>query len=405
MTHQQKKINSRRVYIFIGGLLALFTLATVLFLPEIQRRWSAPLGPALELPTYTPALITQTSSQQGSIQSFQISTISTNQSTQAGIVSTASLPVTPTGSSPPASAEIATPMRAPLCGGPPVMVVLGVGVDTEDNTYTYGLGDAIRIARLDFVTPRVTVLSMPRDLWVEIPDISDHYGISQGKLNQSYLYGSPGMGYYDGAGAGPGLMARTLDLNFGLRVDHYGAVNMLTFSRIVDAVGGIEIYLPEDVDGRPTNETTEDMGYFDSGQQHFTGDEALRFSRIRKRYNDFTRMDHQSMVLCALKKKLLAPTVLPRIPKVITAFQDSVVTDLSLEQLSQMACLLPYLEKENLIFTSLPEEIMQPGRAVNPQTGQTTFVMDVDFDVIRTYVKDFLAGTWPVEGGEETTCD
>lgn len=111
------------------------------------------------------------------------------------------------------------------------------------------------------------------------------------------------------------------------------------------------------------------------------------------------------MVLCALKKKLLTPAVLPRIPKIIAAFQDSVITDLSLEQLSQMACLLPYLDKQSLIFSGLPQDIMNQGRAYNPQMNKTTFVMDVDFDLIRDYVRQFLAGTWPVEGGEGFTCD
>jgi LCP family protein required for cell wall assembly len=165
----------------------------------------------------------------------------------------------------------------------------------------------IRIVRVDFVTPKITVLAMPRDLWVEIPDISHFYNITHGKLNQAYLYGGPGMGYYDGPGGGPGLLARTLDLNFGLRVDHYGAVNMFTFVKIVDAVGGLDIYLPTDVDGTPIDDKTEDMGYFTAGQHHFTGSEALRFARIRKRYNDFTRMDNQNMVLCALKDKVGQP--------------------------------------------------------------------------------------------------
>ncbi len=404
MTARAKKDKPNRFIIIACVVVAFLALAILIFLPNLQRLWSAPLGPALELPTYTLTLPTGMGTQVSNVQLLQQTAAAVSQEEKPGLLTSPSIPVSAEASPLPPS-QTTTPTTAPLCGAPPVMVVLGVGVDTEDNNYTYGLGDAIRIARLDFVTPRVTVLSLPRDLWVEIPGISDHYGITHGKLNQSYLYGSPGMGYYDSPGFGPGLMARTLDLNFGLRVDHYGAVNMLTFSRIVDAVGGIEIYLPEDVDGRPTNETTEDMGYFDSGQQHFTGDEALRFSRIRKRYNDFTRMDHQSMVLCALKEKLLAPTILPSIPKIIGAFQDSVITDLSLEQLSQMACLLPYLEKENLLFTGLPEEIMQPGRVTNPQTGITTFIMDVDFEVIRDYVSQFLAGTWPVEGGEGTTCD
>jgi LCP family protein required for cell wall assembly len=392
-----------RGLIVIGSLVVILVVVGLFSLPALQKRWKAPLGPALDLPTHTPTLPGITSTQSGNTNQK----ILTQTASSPGPLSASSSPALTQPSLETLPAQILsspTSTPAPLCGGPPVMVVLGVGVDTEDNTYKYGLGDAIRIARLDFVTPKVTVLTLPRDLWVEIPDISEHYGIDHGKLNQSYLYGTPGMGYFDNPSAGPGLMARTLDLNFGLRVDHYGAVNMLTFSRIIDAVGGIDIYLPTDVDGTPTNELTEDMGYFYAGQQHFTGDEALRFSRIRKRYNDLTRADHQSMVLCALKKKLLAPSVLPRIPQIISAFQGSVITDLSLEQMGQMACLLPYLGKDNLIFTSLPDEIMKPGRALDPRMGKYTFVMDVDFNVIRDYVSQFLDGSWPAGAGEDNTC-
>jgi LCP family protein required for cell wall assembly len=279
------------------------------------------------------------------------------------------------------------------------MIALGIGADS-DFEYRYGLADAMRVARVDFVNAKVTVLSVPRDLWVEIPDIEQHYGITHGKLNQAYFYGSPGMGYYDGPGEGPGLLARTLDLNFGLRVDHYGAVNMGAFVKIVDAVGGIDIYLPNDVDGRPIDEQTEDMGYFYAGQQHFTGDEALRFSRIRKKYNDFTRMDNQNLVLCSLKDKLLSPSILPKIPQIIGAFQDAVQTDLSLEQLTQLACLLPNITRENLVFTSLPQEILKPSRAYSEALKNETFVLDVDNAEIRDYIDRFLAGTWPTESKE-----
>jgi LCP family protein required for cell wall assembly len=281
------------------------------------------------------------------------------------------------------------------------MTILGMGVDGELD-YRYGLSDVIRVMRVDFVTPKVTMLSIPRDLWVEIPGIADHYGLTHGKLNQAYFYGSPGMGYYDGPGAGPGLLARTLDLNFGLRVDHYGAVNMQTFVKIVNAVGGIDVYLPNDVDGTPIDDKTEDMGYFDAGNHHFTGDQALRFSRIRKRYNDFTRADNQNLVICALKEKITSPSVLPKIPQIISSFQGSVLTDLSPQQFAQLACLVPKLRSENLIFTGLPDEILTPGRINSPQQGDSTYILEADFDVIRDYVSQFMAGTWPSEPDEPT---
>jgi len=282
------------------------------------------------------------------------------------------------------------------------MFILGIGADSGQD-YRYGLADVIRVARVDFVTPKVSILTIPRDLWVEIPDISEHYNITHGKLNQAYFYGNPGMGYYDGPGGGPGLLARTLDLNFGLRVDHYGAVNMQTFVKIVDAVGGIDIYLPSDVDGTSEDPMTVDLGYFTAGQHHFNGEEALRLARIRKKYSDFARMDHQNMVLCALREKLNRPSMIVKIPKIIAAFQDSILTDLSPQQIGQLACLLPKVKRENLLFSGLPDEIMSPGRVYNPRQRNTTFVMEADYEVIRDYISRFIAGTWPTQP-EEPTC-
>jgi LCP family protein required for cell wall assembly len=329
--------------------------------PRVSAFLTRPLGPGLELPTHTPTRPPA--------------------STPTSATEVAALP--------PATA---TSTPAPLCGGPTSMMVLGIGADNRENNYLYGLADVIRVARVDFVTPAVSVLSLPRDVWVEIPDISDHYGITHGKLNQAYLYGNPGMGYYDGPGLGPGLLARTLDANFLLRVDHYGSVNMQTFVRIVNAVGGIDLYLEQAVDGRPIDDKTEDMGYFRAGQHHMDGATALRFSRIRKIDNAFRRDDRQTMVLCALKQKLVSAEVVPHIPEIIASLAESVLTDLSLAQLSQLACLGPYLKSENLRFASLPEELLHPGR-----NSEGSFVLNADFDAVRELIAEFVSGTWPSE--------
>lgn len=379
------KSSRKPIFIIIGVVVAALAITGLVIFPRVSQRWSAPLGPSLALPTYTPTIALQTET-----------SVATAAATEPGAALTQKATATPG-----TPIQESTATVSPICGGPPVLAVLAIGADSGID-YNYGLADVIRIVRVDFTVPKVTVLSMPRDLWVEIPDLENPYGVDHGKLNQAYFYGNPGMGYYKGPGAGPGLLARTLDKNFGLRVDHYGAVNMQTFVKIVNAVGGIDLYLPKDVDGSPIDEKTEDMGYFYAGQNHFNGDQALRFARIRKRYNDFTRMDNQNMVICALKKKITSPEVFPKIPKIIAAFQDSILTDLSPEQLAQLACLAPRLKRENLIFTSLPQEIFTPGRVFSPQQKDNTFVVKADYDVIRGYVDQFLAGTWPTEPDEPT---
>ncbi|MCJ7534714.1 MAG: LCP family protein [Anaerolineales bacterium] len=374
---------SKRNLILITGavLLGVLAVLAVIFIPQIQQRWTEPLGPELGLATRTPtssAALQSEATPPPAAQADRTEVTNDPEETAESVQATAA-------TAPTATAE-------PLCGGPPEMIVLALGIDGSEN-YLYGLSDVIRVVRVDFVTPKVTVLDLPRDLWVEIPEIEEKYGITHGKLNQAYFYGTPGMGYYDGPGAGAGLLARTLDLNFDLTVDHYGAVNMQTFVKLVDAVGGIDIYLPTDMDGTPVDDKTEDMGYFNAGQQHFTGDQALRFSRIRKRYNVFTRTSNQNMVLCALKDKVTSPAVVPKIPQIISAFQDAILTDLSPEQLLQLACLAPQLDGDNLVFTNIPEDLLTPGRVYSPQQKAETFVWEADYNVIRDIINQFKAGT------------
>lgn len=87
------------------------------------------------------------------------------------------------------------------------------------------------------------------------------------------------MGYYYGPGGGAGLLAATLKQNFDLDVDNYGVVNMETFVKFVDALGGIDIDLPQPVDGTP------ELPFFNAGKQHLSGTQALALARIREKYS------------------------------------------------------------------------------------------------------------------------
>jgi LCP family protein required for cell wall assembly len=366
----------------LGGMLLSVLALLVILYPELNKRWNTPLGPELGLPSITPGLPAETESSPVS---------SPLASRQDSAAEAGNVPQTPTPRSPTAVA-IPTETPQPLCGGPPIMTILAVGADNREDSYTYGLADVIRIVRVDFVTPRVTVFSLPRDLWVEIPDIGDSNGITHGKLNQAYFYGTPGMGYYDGPGGAAGLLARTLDVNFGLRVDHYGVVNMQTFVRIVDAVGGVDVYLPRDVDGGPTADFPWDLGYYSAGQHHLNGEQALTLSRIRHKYSDFFRMDNQSRVICALKDKITTPTIILEIPELISALKGSILTDLTPQQLAQLACLAPKLKSEDLLFTGLPQEILSFGRVYSPGLRDETSSLEADPQVIQDFADRFTNG-------------
>jgi LCP family protein required for cell wall assembly len=353
---------TRKSKTITGAILLLF-VSSGIFLVGIYRR---PLGPALELPTPT------STRAQPTLTTFPLDESATGTATQ----------VLPTE----------TPTTPPLCGGPAVMNILAIGSDARGNHYLYGLADVIRLVRVDFLNRRVAILEVPRDLWVQIPEIADHYNLSAGKLNQAYLYGNKGLGYYDGPGEGPGLLARTLSLNFGAQPDHYLAVNMHTFEAIVDAVGGIDVYLPYEISVRgPKNP----KGFaIPPGQHHIDGETALWVARIRQ-YSTFSRAENQNIVMCALRKKLLSPKVVPAIPRLAKDFRRNVQTDLSPEQINQLACLAQQMNGTDVIFASFPMELFKNAKTYDPQLKTTTSTIDTDFNVLRDYVARFQAGTWP----------
>ena len=367
MTRTQKSI--------LAFLSLLVCIVGALAIGLWGGKWQQPLGPALQFLTVTP---------------FDLPATWTPDPNATATFQPAPSRMPIAGASP---LPTITP-NVGFCGAPPVMHILTIGTDARGDNYTYGLADVIRLVRVDFVNPKVTVLEMPRDLWVEIPDVSDNLnGQDHEKLNQAYLYGNPGFGYTDDPAQGPGLLARTLALNFGAQIDHYAAVNMRTFEKIVNAVDGIDVTLPETVDGRTAEDTNKRL-LFLAGTHHLDGTQALTLARIRIK-GVFARAENQNRVLCALRDKLTSPRVITKIPDLIQSFQGAIQTDLSPEQLGQLACIGTQIRSGNVVFATFPSEYFKQTRQYDPIFKKNVFVWDVDFQVLSDYISRFNNGTWP----------
>jgi LCP family protein required for cell wall assembly len=277
------------------------------------------------------------------------------------------------------------------------MFILLVGSDARHDTYDVGLADAMRLVRVDFVEPSIQVLAFPRDLYVEIPDIADHGGITHGKLNQAFLYGNPGYNYYDGPGQGPGLLARTLEHNFGAQVDHYVAVNLQAFVRVIDTLGGIDVNLPYVIDGRVKG-SRDPNRYFAAGPQHLNGYRTMLLARLRPG-GDLQRLEIQNLILRALADQLLSPVSILKFPQLIRSFEESIQMDLNPTVLGQLLCLRRKLDTEKIEFLSFPEGLFESARVRDPVLGNTS-ILEVDFEVLTDYVKKFSDGTWRKPDGQ-----
>jgi len=352
----KKQLNILKIFIFSLVGLTIILGAGYLLIP-----WNEPLNSPLDLPTVTPS-----------------STATPNPTTTELVPFTATPSITP------------TPTIVPVCGGPPTMHILVSGV--AYNSYWTGLADAIRIARVDFQLKEVTVLALPRDLWVKIPGLEEQ-GIIYGKLNQAYYYGTEGVGYYSGGGYGSGLLAETLMSDYGFRSDNYLAVNLYSFRRIIDAMGGIDVYLAQDayemVNKKPKL-------FLTAGYHHLYGEDAEKLARNRITIGDYGRINHQTVILRAVAAKLLSPAGIAAVPSLIEQLKSNVITDLTPADISQLICLAGLLDhKENLDFITLPPDMLVQERVYDAGLDLNTAALVGDDDQIRQLLLDFQQGIWP----------
>jgi len=216
--------------------------------------------------------------------------------------------------------------------------------------------------RVDFTKPQVNIVALPRALLVNIPE--DRFDVPGPLLlNQSYFFGTPGMGHYKGSGYGAGALAETIQYNFAESVDHYIVVDFQAFVKFIDAIGGIEVDLATYVDNRPD-------AFFPAGPQILNGTQALQLARIRKKYSDLTRIDNQSIILRAILRRLRDPRIITKFPEILAAFENTVVTDATPNQIRDAICLLRYLHEDDLLFFNPPEDLLVYDQEYIPTLNQ-----------------------------------
>lgn len=236
-------------------------------------------------------------------------------------------------------------LNNPVCGGPPVMVVLALGIDEN------GQSDAIRLVRLDFVNKRITVLAIPRDLWVNVPDMKDR-GITESRINATYGYGE----FFWGMGNGVVLIERTIEVNYGIKVDRYATVSFSSFIAAIDALGGVDVYLDKVVDGGLVG-----LPVFPAGLNHLNGANAMALARIRHLDTDVYRTRRQTMILKAVIKKAIEPENWVKLPGLyVTLQQRAATTDLSPAEVNMGLCLLKKMAESDIVFYEIPQDLQKP---------------------------------------------
>jgi LCP family protein required for cell wall assembly len=355
-----------KIQIFQLSILILASLTVLMAFGYILISWNRPLSSPLSLPTefLDPE------------RSTQVQETLENRTQEPEL--TLSPGVTP------------TPTIKPVCGGPPVLNILVAGVASEG--YRYGLADAVRVVRVDYQNPGVSALALPRDLWVQIPGL-ERYDVFIGKLNQAYFYGTEGMGFYSGSAYGSGLLAETLLYNYDYRVDRYLAVNLASFRMIIDAIDGIDVYLPVNV-YKPV--FGEPELFLEAGYHRLYGEQAELLARQRITIGDFGRINNQTIILRAIAAKMLTPSGLAAVPRLVDQLKENVKTDLSPADISQLICLAGMIDLQNdMQFQTLPEDLLVQELVYDPRREETTAALIGNEEEIRLLLSDFYQGLWP----------
>ncbi len=208
------------------------------------------------------------------------------------------------------------------------IVILGYGGPGHDGPY---LTDSLLVMSYLPATGATSLISVPRDLWVQVPPNSGQYA----KLNTAFSYGvSQG-----GIPAGGDLAAQKVTTILGMNVPYWVSIDFGGFQRLVDAIGGVDIDVPD------TFNASESPTYrvehrFTAGQTHMDGATALLFARARyctppAEASDFARSARQQLLVAAIAHKLRSFTGLFSLPSVMDALQSSVKSNLSLLNLWQ----------------------------------------------------------------------
>ncbi len=248
-------------------------------------------------------------------------------------------------------------MRFPELTRPVNILVLGIKVLTSDleeapeDDLGYhalvdsfqGLSDTMLLLRFDPKTNKLKVLSIPRDTRTYI----EEHGMT--KINNANYYGGPALS----------AMA-TSELLGGVGIDRYVRVNVQGVEKLIDAIGGVKVYVPKDMEY--VDESQHLYIKLQQGEQHLNGDQALQFLRFRyDNLGDIGRVQRQQMLMRAFVEQALNVKTVARLPQLVSIIQSHIDTNLSLEELVALVNFASTVKREEVDMLMVPGQFSDPG--------------------------------------------
>lgn len=291
--------------------------------------------------------------------------------------------------------------------------VLLAGNSSDDPGHSGGdLTDSMMIVSMDTVNNTAFMLSIPRDLYIDVP------GNGYSKINEVYQDGNNDKFSESGYPAGGmGLLTKVVERDFGLDIHYYALVNYAALREAVNAVDGIDV----------TIASSDRRGLYDAmisraeggplrlanGPQHLDGQTALNLARARGSgisygfpQSDFNRSEHQRLMLVALKDKATSAGVVSnpiKLGSLLDSFGNNVQTDFQTTELRRLVDLAQKVPSDKITSVSLnnvetaagPENLLMSYRT---RLGQSALVPAAgldDFSEIAAYLRQLMAPPAP----------
>ncbi len=207
-----------------------------------------------------------------------------------------------------------------------------------------GLADTMLLLRFDPYTRKLTVLSIPRDTRTFVE------GVGVTKINVANYFG------------GAPLSAKaTKNLLGDVEIHRYVRVNIQAIEKLIDALGGVEVYVPKDM---KYNDFSQHL-FIDlkQGQQVLDGNKAIQFLRFRyDKYGDIGRVQRQQMLMRAVVEQTLQPTTLIKIPKIFEIINEHIDTNLEINELIALSGFAAKMKRSNVQMLLVPGNFSSDGK-------------------------------------------
>lgn len=277
------------------------------------------------------------------------------------------------------------PEPAPLLdeGEYDILNILLLGSDTT-NPRNAGRTDVILVVSINRTAQTVAMLSIPRDLYVYIPDHRVY------RINSAFGYGQT----ESYAGGGAQLLMDTIEYNLGLHIDHYARVDFNDFRQIVNDIGGVEVAVDcalqdwrlREPDLDPTLEDNWEMFTLPVGVHQMDGDLALWYARSRRTSSDFDRGRRHQVLMRAIWQRVRSLNLVEQLTDIWPQTLELVETDIPLDTMIGLAPMALTIDTSRIASYMF----RQNHEVISWRSPEGSSVLVPERDVMMATLRDFL---------------